>query len=287
MLYATNFLQTMQCANRFKRANASTVLALGLVCCAAAPALAKTAPQVGAPEPSPWTVGVFSLAEWQPYEGGKAKGMVLPYVGYDNGVVRWQGPTLEVQVGASTSSASSTPAPTGADPQVALALRAQYMGDGYTADDSLLLAGMQSRRASVWVGPSATARYAWGQVSGQWLADGLGHSKGHQARLAVSTFLPLGPIRIAPRIAWVWHDGKTVDYYYGVRNEEALPGRPAYQGRSGSSIELGLSSVVPLDSKQALVVDVSALKLGSAIQDSPLVGRKVLTKLRLAYTYRF
>ena len=250
----------------------------------AAPAWAQTLPPAGSPESSPWTVGVFSLAEWQPYEGVRAKALVLPYVGFDNGVVKWQGPQLEVKLGATPSSAD---APSRTDPHYALALRAQYMGDGFTADDSPHLAGMQTRRASVWVGPSATARFSWGQVSGQWLADGLGHSQGHQARVAVSTLLPLGPVRLAPRVAWVWQDRKSVDYYYGVRSDEGLPGRSAYAGRSGSSLEVGVSSIVPLDAKQALVMDLSVLKLGSAIQDSPLVGRKYVTKLRLAYTYRF
>jgi outer membrane protein len=229
-------------------------------------------------------VGVFSLAQWQPYQGVKANALVLPYIGFDNGTVKWQGPVVEAQLG---STASQGAVPTRTDPHYALSLRAQYMGDGYTADDSPFLAGMQTRRASVWMGPSATARFSWGQVSGQWLVDGMGHSKGHQARVAASTLFPLGPVWLAPRIAWVWQDSKTIDYYYGVRRDEVLPGRHAYEGRSGSSFEVGVSSVVPLDAKQALVVDVAALKLGSAIQDSPLVGRKYLTNLRMAYTYRF
>lgn len=247
----------------------------------AAPALAQTSPTEPKENASPWSIGVGSFSEWLPYRGVGGKTLALPLVGFDNGLVRWQGPSVELRLAqVPTSPASSSP-------MYNLAVKAQYIGDGYAADDAPSLAGMQTRRASVWVGPAASARFSWGQVSGQWLADGMGHSKGQQTRVAVSTFLPIGPVRLLPRVAWVWQDAKTVDYYYGVQSSEALANRPAFQGRASSSLELGVTGVLPLDAQQSLVMDVSTLQLGSPIKDSPLVERKQVTKLRLGYSYRF
>ncbi len=94
-------------------------------------------------------------------------------------------------------------------------------------------------------------------------------------------------MRFPLTVAAVSLDRKQVDYYYGVRAAEQRLGRPAYAGRSTLNTELGLRVNYRLAPQQLLSLDLAGTRLGSAIQDSPLVERGHETSLRLAYLYRF
>jgi MipA family protein len=222
---------------------------------------------------SPWSVGIGSFSKTSAYADAKGTVTVLPLLGYDNGVVKWQGPTLDV--------ALPVPKP------YAFSLHARYQDDGYSADDSIALAGMEPRKASVWLGVAGGARVGPVNLTGQWMADALGNSKGQQLRLGVATLVPAGKWFVSPRLALVWQDAKTVDYYYGVKAHEVTASRKAFSGEAATSVELGVAVVYAFDSQHAVVADLSTTRLPSGITDSPLVSRSQVHKLRLGYAYRF
>ena len=95
-----------------------------------------TTPEAQKPASSPWSVGVGSFTQWQPYTGLSAQTKVLPLLGYDNGLVKWQGPTLDVRLPVSAPSSA-----------YALSARAYYSGDGYAADDAPVFEGMAKRQS--------------------------------------------------------------------------------------------------------------------------------------------
>ena len=78
-----------------------------------------------------------------------------------------------------------------------------------------------------------------------------------------------------------------MDYYYGVRASEALPGRPAYSAGSATHVELGLRSTYTWAPQHNVYLDLSATRLGSGARHSPLVDSSTESALRLGYLYRF
>jgi outer membrane protein len=222
---------------------------------------------------SPWSVGLGSFSKTSPYAEAKSSVKVLPLLGYDNGTVKWQGPVLDV--------ALPVPKP------YMVSLHARYQDDGYCADDSLVLAGMDTRKASVWLGVAAGARLGPVNLTGQWMADALGNSKGQQLRLGVATVVPAGKWFLGPRLALVWQDAKAVDYYYGVRTHEATSLRKAFKGEAATSVEVGLALAYAFDPQHVVVADLSTTHLPRGITDSPIVSRSQVHKLRLGYAYRF
>jgi len=94
-------------------------------------------------------------------------------------------------------------------------------------------------------------------------------------------------VGMTPRLAVQWNDRKTMDYYYGVRASEALPGRPAYRAGAATHVELGLRSTYTWAPQHSVYLDLSATRLGSGARHSPLVDGSTESALRLGYLYRF
>ncbi|UJW80717.1 MipA/OmpV family protein [Hydrogenophaga sp. SL48] len=235
----------------------------------------STAPASAAPEAptATWGAGLLLSAEVSPYRGVGSELRVLPALQFDNPWVRVFGPVIDLKLHDAESSN--------------LALRLRYADTGYKARDSAFLAGMGERKNSVWLGAKGEWRNGIGQLSGEWLADASGHSKGQQLKVVAETLKHLGPVGIVPRLGLVWQDRKHVDYHFGVNASEARTGRDAYAGKAAVSTEIGVRLLHRLAPQQSVFLDLSATALGSAIQDSPLVDRRWVSAARLGYVYRF
>lgn len=220
-----------------------------------------------------WGLGLGASYERKAYRDFDDKVRALPLILYENSHVSLFGPTFDVKL------PSAGP--------VALRLRARYAGDGYEADDSPFLAGMAERKGGFWLGGAAAWRTAYANLSAELLGDASGHSKGAKFKLMLDRSFRQGMVDITPRIAANWADSKFVDYYYGVKDDEARAGRAAYHGDASVNLELGLRVGYALAPRQSVFVDVSATSLGSEIKDSPLVGRASQTGVRFGYLYRF
>lgn len=235
----------------------------------------STAPAPAAPEAATatWGAGLLLSAEVSPYRGVGSERRVLPVLQFENPWLRVFGPVIDLKLhDAATTN---------------FALRARYADTGYKASDSAFLAGMDERKNSVWLGAKGEWRNGIGQLSGEWLADASGHSKGQQLKLVAETLKHVGPIGVVPRLGLVWQDKKYVNYHFGVSASEARAGREAYAGKAAVSTEIGTRLLYRLAPQQSVFLDLSATALGSAIQDSPLVDRRWVLAARLGYVYRF
>jgi len=238
---------------------------------AAAPAAA--APAAPAAARSGWGLGLLVSTTLRPYRDVDAQVRVLPALQYENAWVRVFGPMVDLKV-----------------PKVGpvdLVLRAQYMDNGYKASDSAFLAGMEERKGGIWLGlradwPTPVARFA-----AEWMADSSGHSDGQHVKLTVDRLFPVGRFGVAPRLGLLWQDSAYVHYHYGVSAGEALPDRPAYEGKAALSTELGVRVLYGLSPAQSVFLDLSSTALGSSIKDSPLVERSRVSGLRAGYLHRF
>ncbi len=235
------------------------------------PLAPAAAPAAGA---ASWGLGVGAQFSRSPYRGVGNRNSAIPIVLYDGSWVRVRGNVIDLKLPSSGA--------------FDFALRAKYaLGSGYEADDSSYLTGMAERKGGLMLGAAADWRSPLGKLSLEWLGDVSDHSKGQNLRLGIEHGYRLGAFNLTPHLGLTWMDEKYVDYYYGVRAEEALPLRAAYQGAATTNAELGLRVDYGLTPASFILIDAGYERLGGGIKDSPLVERKSVPSLRLGYLYNF
>jgi outer membrane protein len=239
-------------------------------------AMAQTAPSQTSAQTDDYFfgLGIGLSTERSPYKGVGYENHVIPVVSYESRLFSVQGKTADVHLLG--------------DETLSFSARAEYgFGDGYKGSDSSALTGMSRRKESIWLGGVVEWDAGWVDLTASWLGDASGRSKGQQVGLALERDIPMGALQLTPRIGAIWQDRDFVDYYYGVRASEARPGRAAYGGKSTINTELGVRAQYSLTNRQMVFLDLSANRVGSGIQDSPIVDRTWLPAVRAGYLYRF
>jgi len=170
-------------------------------------------------------------------------------------------------------------------PQADISLIGVPRFNGYSHDDSPFLEGMDDRKGSIEGG----IRWLWEhrflnlEVAG--VSDLLNNHQGQELKLLVSRQFYRGFLK--PRVGVNWLSEDMVDYYYGVKGEEAKPGRPAYEGGSALNFIAGIQMAVPVKGSWVLVTDVQFEGLGSRIEKSPLVDESGLWTAIVGLGYHF
>lgn len=227
---------------------------------------------------SRWGLGIGFASQQQPYAGADRKNTVLPLLYYENRWLRFAGAGAEIKL------LNYSLAP---QQELSGGLRLKYDGSGYEASDSPRLSGMQERKGGFWGGAGVTWRNPVADVSAEWVADLSGHSKGNKLQLQAERRFGFGRVGLTPRVQAQWLDKKYVDYYYGVRADEARADRAAYRGESAMAVEAGVRVDYALAAQHSVFLDLSATALPSKIKDSPLVDRSSLSRVAIGYLYRF
>ena len=160
--------------------------------------------------------------------------------------------------------------------------------DGYEADDSNFLVGMDDRDRSVDGGlsvgyhPKDIARF---EVS--YVHDLLGKHKGSETRFQISRQFNKGPFFFVPEVSAHYLDADLIDYYYGVKSSEATAQREAYQGRSGWNYRADLNFSTPILFGGFTRIDFGYIWYANEISDSPIVDETEGYNIRFAYTRFF
>lgn len=225
------------------------------------------------PSGSSWGLGVTVGVDRKPYRDFDDEAQVLPLVFYENRWVRVAGPTLDLKLLSGDAWSAG--------------LRLRYAGDGYEADDSPFLQGMAERKSSFWLGGTATWRAGWATLSAEVLGDATSESKGSRMSLGIERSFAAGDFELTPRLVAHRVDRKFVDYYYGVRAEEATAWRAAHAGSASTNLEAGLRVGYAIAPRHRVSLDLSTTRLGSGIKDSPLVDRRRQDGARVSYLYLF
>ena len=155
---------------------------------------------------------------------------------------------------------------------------------GYEATDSPLFTGLADRAWTVEIGPSVGWR---GPVHIDWTAfiDLLRNHQGSNQmfRLSLPRSYPRG--YLIPEIAYHRYTQEFVDYYYGVPEDAARPGRPAFAGEAANGLSLGLAWGLRMTPHWILTGAIDYERFGSQITDSPLVEDDYKGKLTLQVSY--
>jgi outer membrane protein len=250
---------------------ASTALVLGLG--------ASTAASADQPEGSAWGLGVGAVSSQQPYKGIDRDSEVLPLIYFENEYLRVFGPTAEIKLPGLEISDTQ---------QLDFSLVGEYDFSGYDDDDARILEGMSDRKGGFWAGAKVEWRNDLADVSAEWLGDVSGNSKGQRFTLGLERSWRIGEhIMLTPRLAAIWQDEKYVDYYFGVRENEARIDRAAYDGKSGINTEFGVRGNYMFDDHHSVFLDLKATSLANEIKDSPLVDQSTENSVLFGYLYRF
>jgi MipA family protein len=218
-------------------------------------------------------LGIAGISFERPYTGIGSKHLILPAISYENNWLRVGGLGIDWKIG-------------NAGP-VSFAFGARYFLIGYRPGDAPILNGLEERKAGIWLGPSLLWHTDFATFSAQVLGDPLDYSDGTQVRISGEHPFNMGNFQLVPRVSAIWYDRNYVDYNYGVRTNEATPGRPAYQGSSDADFEIGMRANYSLSQHQLMFLDLDDTQQGSAVRESPLVDRTNETGVRLGYLYRF
>lgn len=164
----------------------------------------------------------------------------------------------------------------------------QYRFDGYDPeDDDAIFLGMEERSGSLDLGLEIEYETDVGDFAFTYLADATSEHKGNEMSLSYSLPIILSNGAISPYVSVTQMSDDLVDYYYGVRANEATSTRAFYKGESTTNLEVGINSQWQFGDHHKFVANLSFTSLGSEIKDSPIVDASNSTDLVVGYVYVF
>jgi outer membrane protein len=146
---------------------------------------------------------------------------------------------------------------------------------GFKSGDGELLAGMATRRDSIEGGPAIEWELPWFSLSAAYFTDWTNTSGGQSWRLSLDRQLvDNGRWDISTYLDLDRADSSIVQYYFGVRPDEATSTRPSYQPGAALLSDIGLFSAYKMNKKYALLFGGELDYLGQAAADSPIVQQR-------------
>lgn len=127
----------------------------------------------------------------------------------------------------------------------------------------------------------------WGDLQAQLLSDVSGTHRGQSAWLAYSYPWMTRNSEFSLTVGMEWKSRDLVDYYYGVRPDEAIQGRPAYRGRADVNSVIRFAASHALSERWRLVGVVEQEYLGSHIRRSPIIERGRVSTAFVGIYYQF
>jgi outer membrane protein len=167
----------------------------------------------------------------------------------------------------------------------------EYRDEGYDSSDADILAGMDDRDPGVDAGAQVSWKNGpWG-LRGTVVADVSGASDGAEARGEFS-YTHVSENRrwiVRPSAALVYQNDNLVDYYYGVKQSEAIPvARPAYEADDALIYRFQLASAWnPGGSKLQLIFGGRFDLQTSEYDNSPITDTELFWMGFIAAGYRF
>lgn len=225
----------------------------------------------GRPPIPPWSVGVGAVVATRPYFGGETRIQAIPVIRYQGERFTFEGPFARYRLGEWRD--------------VTFDALARYRFDGYDEDDGDVLDGME-RDDTVDLGVRATIPLGRGaDLRVEALGDVLGRHEGFEVGASVGRTFRTGKLFIVPTVGVRWQSANLADYYFGVRPEEARPGRPAFEVGSVAGFDIAIAARYMISKRTTFAFVVRETILGEEIGDSPIIDRPAVTSAVFSLTY--
>lgn len=160
--------------------------------------------------------------------------------------------------------------------------------EGFASDDvPASMVGMAQREFGTDIGLGASLRLGDGAAYAELLTDTEGASDGTELLVGYRyERWWQGRLRLRPYATLAWRDAKLNDYYYGVRQEEATPQRPAYRAGSGFKSEIGMQAAYRLTEQWQVLAGLSVSRAPSAVRSSPVVDSRTVPGATLGLMWK-
>lgn len=222
------------------------------------------------------TLGLGGVVAESVFKGEDTEETIFPVIAYESGDLSIGPEGSAYRLIGSDESAYS------------LSVGLDFSRNGYDNDDADILKGMSSRNDSIDLGVGVGYTLGNGTISAFVSQDVSGNHKGQQAELSYEKTMPINRYLIVqPSVALSWKSQDYVDYYYGVRANEATVSRAVYNGSSTVNSSAGLRLIIPINKQWRIVNQLGYTWLGDGITDSPLVGRDEAWNAVIMTTYTF
>ncbi len=228
-------------------------------------ALISTGPvEAQGPEPQgvQWSLGLGVISSPRPYVGADNQTRVIPVLALDYKRFYFRG----IEAGFELIKSERL--------NLDVVGRAQFAG--YEEGDSSFLAGMEERRETFELGLRSGWKLGDFDVEATITRDALSRSDGTQASLELTwaKVFGRGEGGIFPGVGVIWQDAAFVDYYAGVRPEEARPGRPAFEAGSALNFGAGVRAFLKITNRVRMIGLVRAERLADEYGESPIVDSR-------------
>lgn len=224
-------------------------------------------------QPQGWMWGFGVAASQDVYTDFDNRVVPIPIIGYAGERLRIYGPFVRYQLlqeGAVSVDAQLVP-----------------VFAGFEEDDSFIFEGMEDRDFSYAAGVALNYNWQGWTYSLSTNADILGKFDGYQASFRLGKPFRFDGYMIEPSLGVTFQDENYVDYYYGVRPEEATNFRAFYEGESAVNTELRLA----ISTRQFLGgmtrLEFGATFFDDSISDSPLTDDDTALSAMFVYTRMF
>ena len=220
-----------------------------------------------------WGIGLGAISQDEGYIGIGRETNLVPVIFYQSEDFYILGPRFGYEVGAVGD--------------LEFSLVGQYRFDGYEVADGDIFNGMEDRKGSFDLGVEMEYETDLGDFGFEFITDATSEHKGQEMSVSYSLPFILQDGSITPYVALTHLSNDLVDYYYGVRANEATSTRAFYEGKSTTNVEMGIQSRWNYGENHLFVVNASVERVGSEIKDSPLVDSSTNTQFILGYVYVF
>lgn len=220
-----------------------------------------------------WGLGLATVAGDKGYKDVGITNTTLPFIYYETENFQLLGPTFGYAFSKSED--------------LKLSFIGQYRLDGYKEDDGDIFDGMESRSDSLDLGLSAEYETIAGDVSLAFLQDAINEHEGHELSLTYAAPYFFSSAMLKPYIKLIRQSDDLVDYYYGVRKDEARANREYYRAKATTNFETGVQASYQYGRHHNFITYASYTAYGSEIKDSPLVDKSGSFNLILGYMYVF
>jgi outer membrane protein len=237
-------------------------------------------PYLFAQEKQDITLGFGPYIQSEPYKGTSTLLLPSPVIFYDNGIfyARWS------RFGLYFLGQKKT------DYAWGFSLTVQPRTLGYKPSDSSYLTGMDERKSTFEGGLAFSASYHKTKyIEIMLLGDMLNTYNSWISRVEIGDQYKAGKFTFYPSIVLLYQSSNFTNYYYGVKNSEATPTRPAYKADGG--LEYGIQSYIkyPFTKKLSALLNFRYDVLPNSAQKSPLTDKNYIYSglASLIYTFQY
>lgn len=227
--------------------------------------------------PAGLQIGGGVLVKKRPYKGIDTRVIGIPFIMYE--CEKWSIKGTQLDYNLTNDGPCSVKA--------LLRLRTE----GYDADDSSFLDGMDDRDITLDAGLGFTYKHRLATFRFDALTDTLGKNKGQELSLSVSKPMPnafgLKKTFMSPFAGVEWRTTSLNDYYYGVKTKEATPARSAYKSSSDANVFIGLACNHKLGENSSIFAMIKNTWLGDEITESSIVDKDYELSLVAGLTWNF